>query len=558
MVLVDDNRDDNPAVDKSSGAMKNVDEEADSRRPAAKSRLQHKEKVLKLCQEKLTASKESNVIVEAIKELYKSKVLPIEKKYNLHSMCLPTQGPIQDSEFDARPMVLLLGQYSTGKTSFIRHLLGVDFPGMHIGPEPTSDKFMALIHGKDHKIIKGNTLTVMPKLPFFGLSQFGSRFLNHFNGSVCDSPLLEFMNMIDTPGILSGEKQRLSREYPFSKTAKWFADRSDLILLLFDAHKLDISDEFKEVVETIRPHNDDKIRCVLNKADTVEKDQLVRVYGSLMWSMGKLFSTPEVVRVYTGSYWNKDLIHTDFEGMFNADEEWLLDELMRLPSVSAERKVNAVVKRVRLIKVHLCILGHLRQKLPKFFGHARARQALLDDLEQVFESVRNQYKLSEGDMPDVEDFRQRLSAFEDFRVFPMLDTEDLDKLEDILTTALPTIMSRAFQKAEEPDVITEKVHNDDEKLDPISVSNEPDAESVRGLPEVQASSSDVFSLVDNFLNGGTLAIQIVTNVLFFGAIIALRLYFWQLSVKADESSTIEPAIIEESVDDRIMESIQEI
>ena len=218
------------------------------------------------------------------------------------------------------------------------------------------------------------------------------------------------MNLVDTPGILSGEKQRLSREYPFSQTAKWFADRSDLILLLFDAHKLDISDEFKEVVETIRPHNDDKIRCVLNKADSVEKDQLVRVYGSLVWSMGKLFSTPEVVRVYAGSFWDKPLLHNDFEGMFNADEEWLLDELMRLPSVSAERKVNAVVKRIRLIKVHLCVLGYLKSQMPRYFGKGRARQQLLDNLEHVFEIVCNQHQLSEGDMINLKDFRERLAA----------------------------------------------------------------------------------------------------------------------------------------------------
>ena len=55
-------------------------------------------------------------------------------------------------------------------------------------------------------------------------------------------------------------------------------------MLLFDAHKLDISDEFKSVIDTIRQHNDDKIRCVLNKADSVTREQLVRVYGSLMWS----------------------------------------------------------------------------------------------------------------------------------------------------------------------------------------------------------------------------------------------------------------------------------
>ena len=187
---------------------------------------------------------------------------------------------------------------------------------MHIGPEPTTDKFMALFHGGDNnksnnsepiknsgfrkknkinndndstaadtitddirvsgRLVKGNTLTVTPKLPFSSLSQFGSAFLNHFVGSSSNSPLLKRLTFIDTPGVLSGEKQRINRTYDFGQVAKWFADRSDLILLLFDAHKLDISDEFKNVIDTIRLYNDDKIRCVLNKADCVTREQLVR------------------------------------------------------------------------------------------------------------------------------------------------------------------------------------------------------------------------------------------------------------------------------------------
>lgn len=439
-------------------------------RPAAslakkRSKEGRKKSMLNLFQQPAPEAMEATKkIVPKLQTIYKDKILPLEREYSLHSFCLPTKHELREAEFEARPMVLLLGPYSTGKTSFIRYLLGRDFPGIHIGPEPTTDKFTALVYGSEDgvsddvedeyldefsededaapsgKIIKGNTLTVTPELPFASLSSFGSAFLNHFHGSVSSSPLLRHLTIIDTPGVLSGEKQRLSRDYDYAEAAKWFADRSDLILLLFDAHKLDMSDELKEVVETIRPHNDDKIRCVLNKCDSVEREQLVRVYGSLMWSMGKLFRSPEVARVYTGSYWAQPLVHDDFQKMFEKDEKLLMHELVNLSSTCAERKVNAMVKRIRLVKLHLCVLGYLSQKTPMWFGIARARTRLMENLEQVFDAVCKQYGLSRGDMPNPAEFRKRLEAFEDFSVFSVPDRATLQQLDSLIENDIPALM----------------------------------------------------------------------------------------------------------------------
>jgi len=72
--------------------------------------------------------------------------------------------------------------------------------------------------------------------------------------------------------------------YNFCEVVEWMAERVDRIILLFDAHKLDISDEFRRVIEGMRGY-DDKIRIVLNKADMVDHQQLMRVYGALMWSV---------------------------------------------------------------------------------------------------------------------------------------------------------------------------------------------------------------------------------------------------------------------------------
>jgi EH domain-containing protein 1 len=85
--------------------------------------------------------------------------------------------------------------------------------------------------------------------------------------------LLEHVTFVDTPGVLSGEKQRTQRSYDFTGVTSWFAAKCDLILLLFDPHKLDISDEFKRVIGSLRGH-DDKIRIVLNKADQVDAQQV--------------------------------------------------------------------------------------------------------------------------------------------------------------------------------------------------------------------------------------------------------------------------------------------
>lgn len=85
--------------------------------------------------------------------------------------------------------------------------------------------------------------------------------------------------------------------YDFAAVLEWFAERVDRIILLFDAHKLDISDEFSEVIRALKNH-EDKMRVVLNKADQISTQQLMRVYGALMWSLGKIINTPEVILIY--------------------------------------------------------------------------------------------------------------------------------------------------------------------------------------------------------------------------------------------------------------------
>jgi hypothetical protein len=63
-------------------------------------------------------------------------------------------------------------------------------------------------HGLEDRRTPGNTLAVQPDKPYQGLSAFGTGFLSRFEGSQMPCPLLETISLIDTPGVLSGEKQR--------------------------------------------------------------------------------------------------------------------------------------------------------------------------------------------------------------------------------------------------------------------------------------------------------------------------------------------------------------
>ena len=240
---------------------------------------------------------------DGLKLIYKSKIKPLEDAYRFHRFHSPA---LEEINFDCKPMILLVGQYSTGKTTFIRYLLEQDYPGIRIGPEPTTDSFIVVSHNYSDNILPGNALVVDPKKPFKALSKFGNTFLNRFQCSQINASVLNGITLIDTPGILSGGNQTLDRGYDFHSVLEWFAERVDRIILLFDAHKLDISDEFKHFIGRLRGQHD-KIRVVLNKADIIDHQELMRVYGALMWSLGKILNTPEVERIYVGSFWNKPL-----------------------------------------------------------------------------------------------------------------------------------------------------------------------------------------------------------------------------------------------------------
>lgn len=382
----------------------------------------------------------SQIVVQNLKALYMDRLRPLEiDGYfdHFHS------APLTASEIEARPQVLLVGQYSTGKTSLIRWITGIDSSFFDIRPQPSTDKFIAVVHGQEEKVISGDAATCLPELPYGGLSKFGSGFLSKFQVLVEPADILRQLSFVDTPGVLSGDKQRVSRGYDFKEVATWLASRCDLILLLFDAHKLDISDEFKEVIEAMRSEGD-KCRCVLNKADDIDGENLVKVYGALMWNLGKILMTPEVARMYIGSFWDEEYKCKDLQRLLDQDRKYLMQELRDLPRNVSSRRVNEVVARARAIKVHLAVLDALKTRM-SFFGCCRRRRRemqLVDQLPDIFQEVVKEHHFAVGDLPNIERFQERLRNFKDFRRFPWINRRKANDLNRLIEVDIPKLMGQ--------------------------------------------------------------------------------------------------------------------
>ena len=115
----------------------------------------------------------------------------------------------------------------------------------------------------------------------------------------------------------------------------------------------------------------------------------------------QVINTPEVCRVYIGSFWNKPLKNPSLHGLFEAEMEDLIADVKSVPRNGVLRKLNELVKRTRMAKVHAFIIGHLREQMPGLIGKKEKQRKLIANLADEFFSVKKKHDLVLGDFPDV-------------------------------------------------------------------------------------------------------------------------------------------------------------
>ena len=69
--------------------------------------------------------------------------------------------------------------------------------------------------------------------------------------------------------------------------------------------------------------------------------------------------------------------------LFEAEEQDLFADLQSLPRNAALRKLNDLIKRARLAKVHAFIISSLKKDMPSVFGKEGKKKELIKNLDSL-------------------------------------------------------------------------------------------------------------------------------------------------------------------------------
>lgn len=206
-----------------------------------------------------------------------------------------------------RPQVLLLGNYSSGKSTLINELLQAYI--QDTGQAPTDDSFTVITYDEDADDSQpvrvtderdGKSLINHPDYPFESLKKHGDRFASHFRMKKVNSPFLKNLAIIDTPGMHDSSSER-DRGYDYQEVVGSLAQMADLILILFDPHKAGTVREVRESIRKTLPARtfEDRVRFILNRVDECASlTDLLRVYGSLCWNLSQMTGRKDIPMIY--------------------------------------------------------------------------------------------------------------------------------------------------------------------------------------------------------------------------------------------------------------------
>ncbi|WP_054031547.1 dynamin family protein [Desulfatitalea tepidiphila] len=233
-------------------------------------------------------------------EMVAEQLTPVAIRYGYSDVPLETT-------IKWRPQVLVLGGYSSGKSTLINEFLGAEIQAT--GQAPTDDSFTIITYDdslppdepiKVTESRDGKFLLNDSEYPFETLKKHGQRFAAHFRLKKVNSPFLKNLALIDTPGMLDSITER-DRGYNYQEVIGDLAQIADLVLVLFDPHKAGTVREIHTSLRETLPSRtfEDRVLFVLNRIDEcASMIDLLRVYGTLCWNLSQITGRKDIPMIH--------------------------------------------------------------------------------------------------------------------------------------------------------------------------------------------------------------------------------------------------------------------
>ena len=330
----------------------------------------------KMATEEMNGYEENYVetLREEMVQLVQTELTPIAAKYSY------SKRPLENC-IKWRPLVLVLGNHASGKSTLINEFVGGEI--QKGGEAPTDDAFTVITydeHANSGAVpvvteeLEGNALLLDPSYPFDKLKNHGGRFAAQFRMKKVDSPFLKNLAIIDTPGSFDTMAER-DRGYNYQHVVADLAELADLVLVVFDPRKGgSIGEAYASLKEALPAKTfADRLFFILNRVDTCATlRDFLRVYGTLCWNLGQMTGRKEIPNILL-TYAPSKAAPEQRSQLFLGQLDNQIDQLKAIVSEAPRYRLDHLAL---YIEEHAYNLVHLLESL-KSYGQKR-RQSYLN------------------------------------------------------------------------------------------------------------------------------------------------------------------------------------
>ncbi|XP_055542068.1 probable serine/threonine-protein kinase kinX isoform X3 [Wyeomyia smithii] len=348
----------------------------------------------------------ADVILRDLKKIYDTAIKPLETLYKYRDLSNRHFG---DPEIFSKPLILFMGPWSGGKSTILNYLTQNEYTlnSVRTGAEPSPAYFNILMHGDEPEVLDGTQLAA--DWTFSGLQKFGQGLLDRLRGQKLPNKLLERVNIVEIPGILEVRKQ-VSQYFPFNDACQWFIDRADIIFLVYDPSKLDVGPETEAILDQLKGR-ECQTRILLNKADQVKPEELLRVQGALIWNISPLMSSAQPPVMYTVSLWSNPFETGAPIRLLQAQERFMLLDLSQAIEKRIENKIASARRFAVRVRNHAkmvdCYLTTYYNHKTLFANKKYISDQIIGNPQQyhIYEGLSTLTNISRYDLPDPEVYR---------------------------------------------------------------------------------------------------------------------------------------------------------